>query len=553
MTTFQHLSDHLFMMGKTVQAQIRGAVEAFQKGDAALARRISARDDYLDNLNTQMEEEGYRLLATMAPGSFEHHLLVGTVRVAKNLEKIGDYAENIAQQALHLVGQAGDGPQTFPSLDLQLPTEVAVLAVGEAVEAFIEQDPAGAKRVCKREVELDRLFKERLEGVLAALETPGSRPRPLVTLLFLLKYLERIGYAVLNIGETTLYLTTGQKMKLHQYLHLEHLLGPEFAGDRRIEIRSLWGGISGARIGRVCVEKGPAVVFKEGAERKIAEEVEKAEVWNRLSPGIVPRILRHHAQEGREAFLDEYLEGIPLDQIYLLGSWEEQRTVTERLLESLERIWRASLRPEHPSVTFVVQIEQRLPEVYHLHPLLRDLRGVTKRIGGQTALSVEELLARIALLQKGWAPPAAVWIHGDLNANNLFYLPDMGGVQLIDVHRSGFGDYLQDLTVFLVSLVRHPLTASAPFVDRVQWLVEDWARGFAASIGDDAFPPRLQLGLARSYLTSTRLLRDAAFARRLFLRGIRCLEKAARGGLRAEGGECPPAVTVKAGEEEVRR
>jgi phosphate transport system regulatory protein PhoU len=524
MVEYQHLEDHLFMMGKTVQWQIRGAVEAFRTTDATQARRIIARDDYLDNLNTQVGEEGYRLLTTVTPDSSDYHLLVGMVRVAMNLEKIGDYAENIAQQALHLADWRGE----CPAIDLATPSETAVQAVGEAVEAFIRQDPVKAKRVCEREVEMDRLFKERLDAILQALETPEASSYPLVTLLFLLKYLERIGDSVLNIGELTLYLTTGTKMKLHQYLHLEHLLRPHAVDDRAMAFRSLWGGISGARIGLVRVGEGPAVVFKEGSEEKIAEEVTKAETWNRLFPGVAPQILRHRAEEGREAFLDEHLSGIPLDQLYLLGSWEEQRAVTMRLLDLLEQVWKGSLKPERPCVTFAEQIAQRLPEVYHIHPDLYQLRGVTKRMGDRTSLGVEDLLNGVRFRQGEWAPPAAVWIHGDLNANNIFYLPDTGRIQFIDVHRSGYGDYLQDVTVFLISLVRHPFAASAPFAGRVWQVVEQRVRAFSASIGDAAFSPRYRLGLARSYLTSARLLRDGGFARGLFLRGVRLLEEAAR-------------------------
>src|SRR5437899_1846651 len=99
------------------------------------------------------------------------------------------------------------------------------------------------------------------------------------------KFLERIGDSILNIGETTLFILTGERLKLHQYLHLEQVAGavaPHAEGT--LDFRQIWGGISGSRIGRVGLGEGEPLIWKEGDERKIDEELREMEEWNRIVP-----------------------------------------------------------------------------------------------------------------------------------------------------------------------------------------------------------------------------------------------------------------------------
>jgi len=81
------------------------------------------------------------------------------------------------------------------------------------------------------------------------------------------KFLERIGDSILNIGETTLFILTGERLKLHQYLHLEQLVGPVAATPGQtatVDVRQIWGGVSGARVGRIDVGAGRRLIWKEG-------------------------------------------------------------------------------------------------------------------------------------------------------------------------------------------------------------------------------------------------------------------------------------------------
>jgi len=142
--------------------------------------------------------------------------------------------------------------------------------------------------------------------------------------------------------------------------------------------------------------------------------------------------------------------------------------------------------------------------------------------------SLADLLERAAELEASLAPPVSVRLHGDFNANNIVYDAETDRIHFIDVHRSGHGDYLQDIGVLLVSNVRNPIEDGrvAADLERLNELVRDFALEFARLIGDDHFETRLILSQARSFITSGRVVTDFEFARSIFLQGVRLLERA---------------------------
>src|SRR5262245_56802291 len=97
----------------------------------------------------------------------------------------------------------------------------------------------------------------------------------------------------------------------------------------------------------------------------------------------------------------------------------------------------------------------RLPDLYVAHPELEGLQSEANVESGMHR-SLEQLLDLVAAAEPSLAPPCSVRIHGDFNTNNVVYDPRLDAVHFIDVHRSGPGDYLQDIGVFVVSSLRSP-------------------------------------------------------------------------------------------------
>ena len=252
------------------------------------------------------------------------------------------------------------------------------------------------------------------------------------------------------------------------------------------------------------------------------------EEWNRLVPGLVPGVKTRFQADGRESFLGQYVDGALLRDIYLARPWDEKLRATRRLLETVRDVWVATSVKDAPAIDYIRQIRERLPELYVLHPQLESLRRGETRVFGITHRSLGDLLDAVARVEPQLAPPVSVRLHGDFNTNNIVYDAARDRVHYIDVHRSGTGDYVQDIGVLLVSSLRTPIQDPRLRAElaRVNGLIHRFAAEFARLIGDAHFDVRLRLSQARSFITSGRLVTDGAFARDIFLRGVRLLERA---------------------------
>src|SRR5262245_60787114 len=260
------------MMARLVQSQLISCMTAFFQRDVKLADQVTQKDDQVDNLLGLIETKCFERIAGEDPNGVRSRRLRGVFRVALNLEKLGDYAVNIAEQAVH----ASRLPLRPIPFDLAGPTRVALAALDEVITSFTDASADKAKHACHCEVELDRQYREALAEAFRRLREPTQDPAFIITHLFVAKFLERIGDSILNIGETTLFILTGQRLKLHQYLHLEQVVSavaPVPHDEASLDVRQIWGGISGARVGRVELGEAGPLIWKEGAERKIEEEV----------------------------------------------------------------------------------------------------------------------------------------------------------------------------------------------------------------------------------------------------------------------------------------
>src|SRR5215470_13651629 len=246
----EDLGADLVLMARLVQSQLVSAMTAFFQKDVSLAQRVTGKDDQVDNLLGFIEEKCFERIAGEPVGSPRSLRLRGIFRVALNLEKLGDYAVNIAEQAVH-VSRLPARPIPF---DLASPARVALAALDEVITAFREASAEKAKDACRCETELDAQYRRALTEAFKRLGQPGQEPAFVVTNLFVSKFLERIGDSILNIGETTLFILTGERLKLHQYLHLEEMVESVTpAAGGAVDFPQIWGGISGARVGRVAV------------------------------------------------------------------------------------------------------------------------------------------------------------------------------------------------------------------------------------------------------------------------------------------------------------
>jgi hypothetical protein len=186
-----------------------------------------------------------------------------------------------------------------------------------------------------------------------------------------------------------------------------------------------------------------------------------------------------------------------------------------RLQATLADIWTKTRSPVVTRPRFMQQLLARVEDIRAVHPRRLTSGGA---IQGVQIPSFGELVARCVALDAELSCPYSVLIHGDFNVDNVIYDELEDRVRFIDLHRSRNMDYCQDVSVFLVSNFR--LQSFDPMFRRhVDWVVMrffEWAAAFAAEAGDESFQLRLALGMARSYVTSTRFVLDEALVGEMF-------------------------------------
>jgi phosphate uptake regulator/aminoglycoside phosphotransferase (APT) family kinase protein len=499
-------------MARLAETQLRRAITSFVDGDLETAEKIIEGDDVVDNLNLAIEERCFALAAMATLSAEEVRAVRATLKVGINFERIGDAGTHIAKQVRILNRE--DCPRV--PFDFGEAPAIALRAVDDARRAFLDSDLGLARQACLHEPAFDKVFVQRLHDLEGRIQAAPEEAPFLLHCLSVLKYLEKVADFVLNIGEQTLFRITGRRLKFSQYEQLDRLLGEPAA--QAYDVRAYGDGTSGAFVARVS-RSDSAAVYKEGHYRKIEAEREKLDAWQRVRAGLTPRVLGTVSLADRRALLTEFVEGSLLSELYASeAGMEEKIEATRRLLGVVVSVWEASFRAEAPTVDYVEQIEARLDDVFALHPELRTVAQETTTDHG----GLLRLMGLVRRIQPTLAPPFSVWLHGDFNANNVLYRDDADSVKFIDVHRSRYGDYLQDIGVFLLSVDRRSDLGerARAHVMRVNDLVRDTAAAFGLAHGDRTCEQRLHLSLARSCITSGRVVVDPAMAASLFRRGV---------------------------------
>jgi aminoglycoside phosphotransferase len=357
--------------------------------------------------------------------------------------------------------------------------------------------------------------------------------------VFIYRYLERAGDSLLNIGEAAIFATVGEKLKVSEFQALEETLASEVGLDlAEVDYHGIWETRSGARIGMVHAHDSGkrSVVFKEGRTKKVLEEKLALERWEQLEPGLPPRLFGYHDHGEKASLLLEYLQGHTFQRLMLDTDGRTCSSAYVLMVETIGRVWDRTLERKRCKPNFMRQIASRLPDVFKVHP---GFRTPDAHVGALEIPGFEALLREARALDAELVAPFKVLIHGDFNTDNIIINLATRRVHLIDLHRSRPFDYVQDVSVFIVSNFRLKIFDAGPRrrLDQVTREFYEFARQFAQDHSDTSFDARLALGLARSLLTSTRFEMDRVFSRTMMLRARYLLERllAHRSAAQADG------------------
>ncbi|HET7849036.1 MAG TPA: phosphate signaling complex protein PhoU [Pseudolabrys sp.] len=202
----QDLVGKIAEMGRLAEKQIAGAISALSAHDTELARRVIAADARLDVMQRDVEELAILTLARRQPMAVDLREIVGALRLANALERIGDYAKNIAKRLL------ASEPDTAPAAAVQSLKNMADLvltALRNVLDAFVRRDLSLALSVWRGDKAIDAAYSSLFRALLTYMMEDSRNILPCTHLLFCAKHIERIGDHATNIAETVYYVVQG--------------------------------------------------------------------------------------------------------------------------------------------------------------------------------------------------------------------------------------------------------------------------------------------------------------------------------------------------------
>jgi phosphate transport system protein len=206
------LQDNLLEMAGIVEELVRVSVQALERRDPKPAEWCKAEDDRVDDLEIEVDNRAMELLALQQPMARDLRQVVATLKVANDLERVGDHAVNIAK-AVRRLSEAPAFPAIPEVLEM---AEIARGMLADALASFVSRNPINARVVSKRDEKVDNMRRSLFRILLTHMLEEPKRITPALELLLISQNLERIADLSTNIAEDVVFLVEGQTIKHHR-------------------------------------------------------------------------------------------------------------------------------------------------------------------------------------------------------------------------------------------------------------------------------------------------------------------------------------------------
>ena len=198
-------------MGGIAERMLSDAVEALARQDTRLAQKIVATDQRLDALQREIEEMAIHTIARRQPMAVDLRDVIATIRIANDLERVGDLVKNMAKR---IMAMENNFPPQKLLVGLNGITMLALQQFKTVIDAYTARDAMAALSVWQRDGEIDNLYNSLFRELLTYMMEDPRNIGFCTQLLFSAKNIERIGDHATNIAETVYYLVTGENLAL---------------------------------------------------------------------------------------------------------------------------------------------------------------------------------------------------------------------------------------------------------------------------------------------------------------------------------------------------
>jgi phosphate transport system protein len=203
-----HLNEALLQMGGLAEANLSAAIEAVATRDVELANRIRGEDAKIDDLEFQVDQMAVRLLALRQPMAKDLRNVIAALKISAALERIGDYAANVAKRSIALA----ESRAVRPAGHIPRMGRLVQHMIKDVLDAYTQGDAEKAKAVWLRDQDVDDLYNSLFRELLTYMMEDPRNITPCTHLLFIAKNIERMGDHCTNIAEIIYFMVIGKPL-----------------------------------------------------------------------------------------------------------------------------------------------------------------------------------------------------------------------------------------------------------------------------------------------------------------------------------------------------
>ncbi|SDG77523.1 phosphate signaling complex protein PhoU [Roseospirillum parvum] len=200
------LNNTISRMGGLAETQLTQALKALSQRDSDLASRVVSQDAQIDQHDQEVQNLVVRLLALRQPMADDLRLIVGALKVSADLERIGDYAANVAKRTM-VINQI---PPVKAAGPIPLMGRLVQELIKDVLDAYVERDEDKALDVWRRDEEVDEMHTSLTREFITYMMEDPRNITSCTHLMFIIKNIERIGDHATNIAETVHFTVSGR-------------------------------------------------------------------------------------------------------------------------------------------------------------------------------------------------------------------------------------------------------------------------------------------------------------------------------------------------------
>jgi phosphate transport system protein len=205
----EHLKELLLRMGAMVEDSISESIRALLERDTAIAERLLASDDAIDQMELEIDSHTIELIAMMQPAAVDLRFVAAAMKITPELERIADLAVDVCERAIELNRE----PPLKPLIEIPRMARIAQDMVRQSLDAFVRRDAVLARQVIARDDEVDLLTEQSFRELLTYMLEDSRNISRAIRLTFVGKYFERIADGATNICEMVVFLVEGKVIK----------------------------------------------------------------------------------------------------------------------------------------------------------------------------------------------------------------------------------------------------------------------------------------------------------------------------------------------------